>query len=182
MLNSGKAKKYKLVILFIIVLIFMNGFLLFNHLHDYLCYKKRVDCNTLVIEGWLFDYMLDHAAREIKHNHYNRILILCLNEGMPVENFHKDFNETEAYRISKRLTDQGIDPKLIRTISGRNLGSHHTFTRALTLKKWIEVQPMSIKAFNVYTGGPHARKTYTAFTRVFGYSYKIGVISSPIEH
>ncbi len=182
MLNSVKGKRHNIVITCIFVFIFAIGLLCLNHLHDYLSFTKRLDCNTLVIEGWLFDYMLDHAVQEIKHNHYNQILILCLNENKPLDDIQHGFKETEAHKTSKRLIDQGIDSELIRIIPVRNMGGHHTFRRALTLKKWFEVHVLSTKAFNVYTGGPHARKTYTTFTRVFEDSYEIGIIPSPIEH
>jgi hypothetical protein len=181
LLNSGKVEKHKLVILCITVFIFTIGLLCLNNLHDYLSYTKRLDCDTLVIEGWLFEYMLDHAAQEIKHSHYNQILILCM-ENKPPNDIQYGFKETEAVITTTRLTDQGINSKLIRTIPVSYVDSHRTFKRALTLKKWFEVHVLSTKTFNIYTGGPHARKTYTAFTRVFGDSYKIGVIPSPIEH
>jgi hypothetical protein len=180
--NSGKAKKHKLVITCIAVFIFTIGLLCLNQLHDYLSYTKRLDCDTLVIEGWIFDYMLDHAAQEIKVSHYNRILILCMNGNKPPDDIQYDFKETEAYKTTARLIDQGIDSKLIYIIPVSYSGGHHTFKRALTLKEWFEVHDLTTKAFNIYTGGPHARKTYTVFTRVFDNSYKIGVIPSPIEH
>ena len=182
MFNSGREKKLKIVSTCLLIFLFTIGLFCFNHLHDYLSVTKRLDCDTLVIEGWLFDYMLDHAVQEIKHNHYNKILILCMNKNKPSDDIQHDFKETEAYQTSKRLIDRGIDPELISTIQIKDMGNHHTFRSALTLKNWIKVHGFSSKKFNIYTGGPHARKTYTAFTRVFGDSYKIGIVPSPIEH
>ncbi len=39
-------------------------------IHSFLSITRPIDAQTLVVEGWIFDYMLDDAVREIRKGKY----------------------------------------------------------------------------------------------------------------
>jgi hypothetical protein len=51
---------------------------------------------------------------------------------------------------------------------------------ALATKEWLIAN--QIKAVNVFTGGPHGRKSYVIFKKALGDGIRVGVISCPIKH
>lgn len=146
--------------------------------HSFLSMNKPVDADILVVEGWLFDYMLKSAKSTFEQGGYRYIITTgtCPKTS-------EDTNMTcNAESAAKKLAEFGLDPKRIYPASTPNVKDLHTYYSAMALKRWLSENAPEIKAVNVFTGGPHGKKTYHFFKRVLGPDIDIGIISSRIEH
>ena len=149
-------------------------------LHNFLAITRPVRAEVLVVEGWLFDYMLDQAAEEFKTGNYQLLITTgCRDQfqNLPERGGFAGHAEYAAAYLAGR----GIDPGRIMTVPAPDVKNHRTYQAGLALKKWLAGHP-GIHAINIYTGGPHARKTYTIFRRVIGRAMDTGVIACTMTH
>lgn len=173
--------RYRFIILSIILFVIIALFLIAPTIHPFLSITKPVKADILVIEGWLFDYMLDEAVDLYKKGKYEYIITTGGARNFSHNKIASGANSSAEY-AAKRLVNRGIDPESIFTASGPAVKNHHTYNSAFALKKWMLNNMPEIKTLNIFTGGPHGRKTYNIFKKVLGENIKVGIISSKIKH
>ena len=78
---------------------------------------------------------------------------------------------------AKQLQSLGVQYSDIVTLPVPEVSNHQTYASALTVKKWLKKLEVAPKGINVFTIGPHARKSLVLFTRALGASCPIGVIA-----
>jgi hypothetical protein len=87
---------------------------------------------------------------------------------------------THALRMPEHiLMGYGIDSAVISSTSAK-IGRHNTYYSALAARQWLRLHRSKVSTLNVFTAGPHGRKSWTIFKRVLGRNYTVGVISSSI--
>ncbi len=187
-LHSYKMKTIRLSTqtLLPIPIIVFGGYVLYSilvylliSLYTFLALSKPVSADVLIVEGWLFEYMLDSAAKEIKKSNYKYIITTGIKEKYPKDSRYYGF-ESQADYCKTRLSIHGIDPSTIYALSSVGVSKNRTFHTASAIKTWLTER--NISAVNVYTGGPHARKSLLLFQKALGEAIKVGVISCKIKH
>lgn len=159
------SKKNKIVAIALVVSFPITFFMLLPWLHLFLSRNHLVSAKTLVIQGWIFDTMMDQATAEFHRGNYERIIVTGTG------------NSTKNGRA--RLMERGIDQSLIAVAIAKAIkkGWHNTFSEAYGLKWYIRNYAPEINAVNIVTSAVHGRKTETVFKKVLGDSIAVGVIT-----
>lgn len=148
-------------------------------IHDFLAINQRVEADILVVEGWVYNHpAMVEAAEEFKQGQYR--LLITVGGPTAVEGGNLEY-ASSAVLAAKQLQDLGVEKRFIVTLSIPESFKHRTYTSALTVKEWLKRSVVSAKGINVFTIGPHARKSLVLFTRALGSSYAIGVIAGTDE-
>lgn len=147
-------------------------------IHAFLALDKPVDAEVLIVEGWLFDYMLDAAAQEIKKGKYR--MVVTTGFELELEKYSKHYGSKSTAEYCKtRLSYRGIDSSIIYAVPAPPVKNDHTFQSAAAIKSWLNQR--KIESVNVFTGGPHGRKSLILFQKALGKDIKVGVISCKIK-
>lgn len=144
-------------------------------IHDFLSITQRVPAEILVVEGWGYDSpAFAEAADEFKRGGYRVLLTV----GGPAVVGDKNAERVSyAVLAANQLQALGVEPQSIIALSGPDVAYHHTYSSALTVREWVKRFEPSLKGLNVFTIGPHARKSLVLFTRALGPTYPVGVIA-----
>lgn len=133
-------------------------------LHRFLSKSKPVAANVLVMQGWIFDTMVDQAVAEINRGNYTKIIVT--GSGHVVQSGRK------------KLFDRGVGAQKIEIAPFyAKKNSHRTFREAHSLKKFLQQHYPDVRSINVVTSSVHGKKTYTIFKKVLGDSINIGIIT-----
>ncbi len=157
------------------------SFLMFvlKNLYSFLAPTKRVDTKTLVVEGWIDDEGLQLAAEEFKEYNYDHIYVT----GGPIQSGgfltkHKNHAQLGVETLLKI----GIPAKNITPVPTPKSTKDRTYHSALALKKYLEEKSLEIKSFNLFSYGPHCKRSQLLFQKAFENKVEVGIIASnPIE-
>lgn len=166
-----------IVYLGLLALIAVIAFIL--TIHDFLAINRPVEADILVVEGWVYGHpAIAEAAEEFKRGQYR----LLITVGVPTAVEGRSFEQaSSAVLAANRLQDFGVEKAVIVALPVPEVSQHRTYTSALTVKEWLKKSEVPTKGINVFTIGPHARKSLVLFTRALGSSYAIGVIAGTDE-
>ncbi len=146
---------------------------LLKNIYPFLAPTNRVESKFLVVEGWINDEVMKQAVTEFKLHKYEHIYIT----GGPINiggilNVYKNFAQLGASTLKKI----GIDEKAITAIPGPETIKDRTFTSALALKKYFQENNLEVKSFNLFSEGPHSKRSKLLFDLAFENKVKIGII------
>jgi hypothetical protein len=147
------------------------------NLHRFLSINQPAHADVMIVEGWLFDYMMVAAAEEFKANHYRYILVSGFDTSSAALRYG-----TSAEKGATNLRAKGIDSASVFAAPFYGGPMHKTYNSAVATKKWLLQHDPKGTAINVFTGGPHGRKTFTIYKNVFGQSHTVGIISCDMKH
>ncbi len=149
-------------------------------IHDFLAITHRVPADILVVEGWGYDSpAFEEAADEFKRGGYRVLLTV----GGPAAVGGKS-SERVSYAVlaANRLQALGVEPQSMIALSVPKVAYHRTYSSALTVREWLKRSETPIKGMNVFTIGPHARKSLVLYRRALGRSYPVGVMAGTDQH
>jgi glycosyltransferase involved in cell wall biosynthesis/uncharacterized SAM-binding protein YcdF (DUF218 family) len=143
----------------------------------FLAQTRRVDTKTLVVEGWVHQYVIDAAVREFRAGHYERLY----TTGGPVVGTDGDINDfnTSASVGAESLVKAGVPAALVRMAPSHEKGRDRTYSSALALREFFQTNGGPVHSFNVLTEDAHARRTGLLFQEAFGTNAAVGIISVP---
>jgi hypothetical protein len=123
--------------------------------------------------------MLDAAVQEIQKGNY--LYIVTTGRQMTFRP-QAGRSEIESYaeNCKRALCERGIDPEIIFAVPASAQKNHKTYKAACEVKGWLKQK--KINSVNIFTGGPHGRKTYHIYKRTLGEDINVGIISCKIEH
>jgi len=180
------------------ILFLASALLLLRPLGSFLAPNAPVQAQVLVVEGWVGDATMRDAMDEFKRDGY-QLLITSGGADPMLERFHfKTFAEFAA----ANLAAMGFDTNRLVAAPPGKVIKDRTYASALAVKAWLETkgppspQPSPpgegepgvkawretngpLRALNVYTVGPHARRTRLLFQKAFGPAIHVGVFSHP---
>ena len=144
-------------------------------IHDFLAITQRVEANVLVVEGWVSNHTaIREAAEEFKKGQYK----LLITVGGPIGDVEGSVGQPSAAILAaSKLQELGVDNCLIVALTAPTAVQHRTYTAALTLRDWLRESEPQTKAVNIFTIGPHARKSLVLFSRALGPHIDVGVIA-----
>jgi hypothetical protein len=153
------------------------GLLLFVlFVHPFLAINRKVQADTLVVEGWLPDYAAAFAAKEFQSGHYSRIFV----SGLYLEKDDPHFTDgSDSAVIVRTLRANGVDAALIEACPIESPSFNRTSAMARAVSERMKTSNYVPHGVNVVTLGPHARQTLVAYERMLGARTPVGVISYP---
>lgn len=149
-------------------------FLIIN-LHSFLAKNTAVPAEFLVIEGWLPDYALKAAMQEFYTGGYKTLITL----GTPLpRGFYLSEYKTFAQLSAATLIALGFDPEHIVVIESKYFPQHRTQNMAIALKQYFATSEIELQSLNLFTLGPHSRRTWLIFRRIFPPKVAVGVLAT----
>lgn len=145
----------------------------FTHFADTLLVTARVPADVLIVEGWIGRDGIRAAKEEFEAGGYRYLVATggYTGEGWLDRRWsHAEMAEEELVRLHFPR-EQLLVAKTSPTDSQR------TYESAVVGKEALEQRRIQIAAVNVFTRGPHARRSRLVFAKVFGASTPVGVVS-----
>ncbi len=141
---------------------------------DFLSVSARLKAPILVVEGWIPDYALRQAAGEYKEHGYSKLIVT--GGEMDLGFFLTEFTNM-AEIGGATLKKFGLDEKKIFIVPAQPAKTDRTYAAGKALAGWLRDHAITAGTVNVYTLGPHARRTRLLFEKALGSRFTVGVIS-----
>jgi hypothetical protein len=130
------------------------------------------------VEGWLFNKLFSYADEEFSTGKYRYLIVAGRKYSDATDSGTFQSCDFAHYAEKKFAAPfPAVSPVHIIHVPDRHW--HNTFMSAVAVKSWIRENHPEIQRINVCTAGSHARKTWCAYTRIFGSSAEVGIISLP---
>lgn len=140
----------------------------------FLSLTQRVpDAEILIVEGWIGHEGVRAAAAEFQQHGYRYIA----TSGGPSLGRWETTHSTYAEMADLELTESGIPPDKIIVAPCKRAESGRTFESAVAVLHALHAQDLKPHAVNVFTYGPHARRSRLVFEKVFPSDAQVGVIA-----
>ena len=72
----------------------------------------------------------------------------------------------------------GFNPEQLLAVPAPNVIKHRTQASAIALEQWLSKSELDIKSINLYSVGPHARRSWIIFKAVLEPEIRVGVIAA----
>jgi DUF218 domain len=154
------------VILFILVAAW------FTYGESYLAVTDRSQADILVVEGWIGRKGIRAAVDEFERGGYRFIIA----SGGLTSGRWEDQSVSYASMAAQEMMQLGIPKERIVVARSANTESHRTFESAVAVWRTLQEARINAMALNVFTLGPHARRSALVFSKVNSPALKIGVI------
>lgn len=167
-----KSRKFlpKLRFPIVLLVIFLAGIPLI--VHRFLSPTKTIKARVLIVEGWLPLYALQAAKEIFETDSYD----LLITTGGPMSNSrYQNLSEYAAAVFST----MGINPRQIVSIPAPGVDIDRTWTSAVAVRNWLEQHHRKEASFNLVSLGPHTRRSWLTYQKIFGNQRRVGVISIP---
>ena len=126
---------------------------------------------VLVVEGWLGAHELADAAAFARSRGYSRVL----TSGGPIDEPLSPFaNFADRAAMSLRPLLPGIP---VHAVPSPHTQQNRTYASAVWLRDWAQRQQLPLEAIDVYSEGPHARRTRMLFAMAFGEGTRVGIVA-----
>jgi hypothetical protein len=147
-----------------------------RYVHPFLSINDSLPGGLLVVEGWGSDYAMAEAVAEFHRNHYDKVFVtgVPLDHGAPLSEF-KTYAELGA-AVLLRL---GLATNVVQAVPTPNVPQDRTYASAAALKTWLREHGMAAPKINVFTVGPHARRSRLLYQKAMGKDVAVGVIAVP---
>jgi DUF218 domain len=153
-----------------IFLLVFSAFFFFGE--SFLTETDRVPADTLVVEGWIGRSGLRAAVDEFRRGGYVRVLAAGgLSSGR-----WEDQPQSYAEMAANELIRLGIPRERVTVAMSENTERYRTFESAVAVWRAIRLAGNKPRGINIFTFGPHARRSIMVFTKVNSDVEKIGVI------
>ena len=145
-------------------------------INPFLSVSRPVPANVLVVEGWLPDHAMLSAVGEFRRGGYKYVIATggTLPDAGPLSRY-----KTGAEFAAAKLVELGLQAQVVIAVSSEPAGRDRTYSSGVALKHWLDVNDSSIKAVDVYSLGPHARRSRLLFQKALGSTVKVGIIACP---
>lgn len=157
-----------------LVTIAVIGLGIFN-LHRFLARNSPVKTDVLVVEGWIPDYAIAAAMKEFQNGEYKTLI--TIGAPMPRGAYLSSY-KTFAELAAATLIALGFDQQKLQIVSTDFTPECRTQNAAIALKKHLEISNPHILSMNIFTFGPHARRTWLLFRRAFPDPMEVGIIAA----
>jgi DUF218 domain len=143
-----------------------------NYGESYLALTHRVPADILVVDGWIGRKGLRAAVDEFERGGYRFIVA----SGGLTSGRWEDEASSYAEMAAGEMIRLGVPKEKIVVATSENTESHRTFESAVAVWRTLRDAGIKSKALNLFTLGPHARRSALVFAKVSSLDVKIGVI------
>ena len=142
--------------------------------YPYLAETAPVGRGLFVVEGWLPDHAIKEAIDRFQRGGYE----LFVAAGGPVEDaVCPPGFATYAERAASLARGLGVGDEQLAVVPAPASAQDRTFRSAVSVRQWATARRRTVAALDVYSYGPHARRTRWLYQRAFGDSVAVGVIA-----
>jgi hypothetical protein len=139
----------------------------------FLSLNRPFPAEELVVEGWIGLEALNGAAQEAKEGGYHYVVVT----GGPTSERWTERSWNYADMAAKELIRLGVPREKIIGAPTENNKRQRTFGSAVAVRRALEAKGISPSSINVFTIGPHARRSQLVFAKVFGRRPNVGIIA-----
>ena len=143
----------------------------FNSLNGFLSLNRPVQAEVLIVESWLPDYALQGALDEFRRGGYKRLIAAAA--GLPDAWKGQSRYKTGAELTAATLAALGLETNLIVEMPGSDVARDRTYSAALGVKAWLETSNAAVRSVNLYSLGPHSRRSWLLYQKAFGSGVKV---------
>jgi len=129
----------------------------------------------LVVEGWLDAEELDQAIAAYRRGGYQQIV----TTGGPVERRLGFTTNTDYAELAAGyLQSHGLAGVPITAIPAPASAQNRTFLSAVMVRNWMAKQDQQHQAFDLFSGGAHARRSRLLYRLAFDSEIEIGILAA----
>jgi len=128
---------------------------------------------VLVVEGWIGREGVRAAATEFEEHAYKYVA----TSGGPTSGRWEKERSNYAEMAGLELAELGVPRDKIIVAPCRDTETHRTFKSAAAVLRALAATHLQPKALNVFTYGPHARRSRLVYAKVFGSETDVGVVA-----
>lgn len=143
--------------------------------YPFLAITEKVQGEYLVVEGWIPPETLKSAVAEFRSGHYQMILT---SGGVVRERLTQE-KTTYANWACSDLKKLGVPENLVNAAPCWYVRRDRTYSSALAVKAWLAAHHLPVRAINLVTLGPHARRSRLLYEEAFGGTVAVGVLAIP---
>jgi hypothetical protein len=135
---------------------------------------QRRPAEVLAVEGWIGRDGVRAAAAEFVAHPYAYVVAAG---SATVGDRWEERGWSYAEGAEQELIRSGVPAARIIVAPARNTERQRTFESAIAVRRALESRGIHPKALNVFTWGPHARRSRLVYAKAEGPETKVGVIS-----
>lgn len=142
--------------------------------YPFLAPTERVPSDLLVIEGWSSPSTMRQVAQEFRSGHYQRALVV-----RPIFDLDDKYlsGRDEGDYLVRLLEKYQVPAEKITCLFPVVVKKDRTYHSALEVKHWLATQGTNVSSLDLITLGPHARRSWLLYQKVFGDHVKVGIIA-----
>ena len=140
---------------------------------SFLRLTRRLPAEVLVVEGWIGREGMHAAGVEFAERGYKYIVAAG---GQNSDRSNED-PSSYAEMAARELIRSGIPKEKIIVAPARDVKTQRTYESAVGVWRALRAKGIQAKSLNVFTYGPHARRSRLVFSKVYGPGTEVGVIS-----
>lgn len=130
---------------------------------------------TLVVEGWMGANDLDQAMQAFRHGRYLRLL----TTGGPTYEWPDPRGfKNYADRAADYLGRQGLPAGQVIAVPAPASAQDRTFLSAVMVRDWAAETGTRLDAIDVYSVGPHTRRSRMLYEMAFGPAVEVGALAA----
>jgi hypothetical protein len=151
-----------------------------NSGEQFLELTKRLPADVLVVEGWISREGVRAAVAEFQGGGYHYIVA---SGGLTSGRWGEDEPASYAKMAADEMIRLGIPKEKIVVATADYTENHRTFESATAVWRVLRSSAIRPQAVNVFTFGPHARRSALVFAKVFSPGISVGIIAwTPPEY
>jgi DUF218 domain-containing protein len=140
----------------------------------FLSLNERRPAEVLVVEGWIGRDGMRAAAAEFAQHGYKYIVT---SGGVTTAQRWAEAGWSYAEGAEHELVRLGVPAERIIVATARDTERQRTFESAVAVRLALQANGIDPKALNVFTWGPHARRSRLVFAKVEPPKTSVGVVS-----
>jgi hypothetical protein len=149
--------------------------LIITNIHPFLAVNAPIQADTLVVEGWLPDYAIKSAIAEFKKGKYRQLI----TTGLPLsKGYYLAEYKNYAALAAATCIALGFDKNKVVAVPAASVVKHRTAASAIALRDWLAASDLKVDSINLYSFGPHARRSWIIFKAVLNPDIKVGIIAA----
>jgi hypothetical protein len=141
---------------------------------SYLSLTDRLPAEVLVVEGWIGPDAVRAAATEFRQHGYDYVVV---TGGMTISERWEHGGGSYAEGAGQELIRSGIPTDRITVAPSGDTENQRTFESAVAVWRALHGRSIHPRALNVFTWGPHARRSRLIFAKVCRPGTVVGVVS-----
>ena len=142
--------------------------------YPFLAVSRPLSADVLVVDSWNPYQLSKEIAAEFDSGQYRMLQNTCGRYG---EVPPRVVNGKSVDLVSSWLINYGVPPESVHAVRCSEVARNRTYQSALEASLWLLNNETSPKARTLVTVGPHARRSWLTYRKVFDNTAAIGVIA-----
>ena len=143
-------------------------------LYPFLAITSRTSGPVMVVEGWIRFDTVGQAVSEYRSANYQSVVVVA---AVFKADDKWDEGRGRADYITATFARLGVPRDRTHVVFCNVVQKDRTYESALATREWLRKQGMPTSSLDVFTMGPHARRSRLLFQKAFGPEVKIGVVA-----